>query len=188
MDIKEILQKSRFPEKLINELANYLSPLEIKKNKYFVKYGEKVNRIGILFEGALVSRYSSEEGKEVASKFYFLGGDNIVVDYSGFKNQLGSKEEIQALDDSKLLTLKYSDFYSILDKYPEFGNLISQYAESSYLKALSRIRDFQFLNAKARVQKFILTHRNISSIIPIKDKASYLGISRNVFTQKLKEI
>ena len=188
LNISQVLKQYDLPHKAIIELSEKLRPIVIEKDQYFVRYGEKMNRIGILYKGILVSRYSSEEGEEIASKFYYLGGDTIVADYHCFKNQLPSDEEIQAIERADLLTLSCENYIYLLQKYPSFQKLVIESTEMSYLKALRRIRDFQLLNAENRVKKFVQKHVSIADKIMVKDKASYLGMSRNRYTESAKKI
>lgn len=188
LNINEILNKNGLSPDSIIELSKRFKPIELKKNDYFIKYGEKMNIIGILYQGVLVSRYIDDNGKKATSKFYYPNGDIIVADYFCFKNQMDSTENIQAIENSILLTLSFNDYQLLIKEYPSIQRMVSEYSEQSYLKALNRIRDFQLLNAEQRVKKFINSHRKVSNKLSIKDKASYLGLSRNVFTEKMKKI
>lgn len=188
MDIMKTLEQSGLPKEAIIEFSKKLKPEIIEAKDYFVKYGEKMNKIGILYEGVLVSRYSDKEGNEITSKFYFPKGDNLVTDYHSFKNNLESDEEIQAVEKSTMLILKHEDFKYLLQKYPSLQNLVIEFAENSYIKALMRIRDFQLLKNKERIRKFLNTHEAIVNKVMEKDKASYLGMSRNIFKKNMDKI
>ena len=188
MNIEKLLTENNIPTDAILELRDIFKAETIKKNGYFIRYGNRMNKIGILYEGVLVSRFSNSSGKEVASKFYFPKGDNLVVDYYSFINQLNSEEEIQAIENSKLLIINFDAYNSFIQKFPFANRMIKEFAEQSYLKALNRIREFQLLNAKERVEKFNETHSEILNKLMIKDKSSYLGITRNIYTNSLKKI
>jgi len=188
MDIEKILSENNIPKDAIIELSGKFQAQIIKENDFFIQYGKRMNKIGILYEGLLISRYTNNEGKEVASKFYFPKGDNLVVDYYSFINQLNSDEEIQAIENSKLLTINYDDYNFLIKEFPQLQNMIKEFAEQSYLKALNRIRDFQLLNTKERIRKFIKTHNPIINRVMIKDKSSYLGMTRNIYTNNLTKI
>jgi signal-transduction protein with cAMP-binding, CBS, and nucleotidyltransferase domain len=187
MDITQIIEQSGLPKEAIMEFSKRLKPEIIEAKDYFIRYGEKMNKLGILYEGVLVSRYSDENGNEIVSKFYFPEGDNLVTDYYSFKNNIESSEEIRAIEKSKMLVLKNEDFKHLIQRYPSLQNLVIRFAEESYLKALSRIRDFQLLNAKDRIKKFLVTHESIVNKVMVKDKASYLGMTRNIFTDNMKK-
>ena len=188
MDLTKFLNNSDIPIEIIQELTDRFTPLNIKKGGFFIHHKEKMNKIGILIDGILVSRYISEKGDKVASKFYFSDGDFIVADYNCFIKQLDSDEEIQAIEESRLLTISYEDFNSLIENHQYFLKLVYEYAESGYLKALGRIRDLQILDKEQIIRKFLKTHKTIFDKLPVKDKASYLGMHRNIFTKKLKEI
>jgi signal-transduction protein with cAMP-binding, CBS, and nucleotidyltransferase domain len=188
MNIEKLLIDNNVPKDALLELRNVFKGEKIKKNEYFIRYGKKMNKIGILYDGILVSRFSDSKGKEVASKFYFPKGDKLVVDYYSFVNQLNSEEEIQAIENSILLVINYTDYKKLSEKYSFFDRLIKKFAEESYLKALKRIRDFQLLKAKERIENFNKTHKEIINKLKITDKSSYLGVSRNIYTINLKKI
>jgi len=188
MDITQIIKQSGLSEKAIMELSNKLKPQIVEAKDYFVRYGDKMNKLGILYEGVLVSRYSDEKGNEIVSKFYFPEGDYLVTDYYSFRNNIRSNEEIRAVEKSIILVLKSEDFKYLTQQYPSLQNFVMQFAEDSYLKALTRIRDFQLLNAKERIKKFLITHEAIVNKVMVKDKASYLGMTRNIFTNNMKKV
>lgn len=187
-EISNILEQFGLGGEAITEFSQSLSARTIAKNEYFVRYKEKMDRIGILYKGILVSRYCSEDGQEITSKIYHPKGDNIVVDYYSFLKQLDSSEEIQAVEDSKLLVLKHRDLDRLVKSYPQLQELVTNFSDQSYLKALDRIRDFQLLKARERVEKFIYKYGETAARIKIRDKASYLGMSRNVFTESVKKL
>lgn len=185
-DFEEYLRKFNLPQKVILDILEVLNESQIQRKGYFVRYNDLVNKIGVLVKGILVSRYICENGKEITSKFYYSKGDFIVVDYQSFMSSGVSKEEIQAEEDSLVLTLSKFEYTNLLERHPVLNKLIKDIAEESYLKSLCRIRDFQSLSAKQRVEKFTLNHRSLMRSVKIQDAASYLGISRNVFTKSLK--
>jgi CRP-like cAMP-binding protein len=187
LNIEEILKDKNFPRELINKLSNKLKPVLIPKNEYFIDYNQKMNKIGIIVSGLLVSRYITDDGEEITSKFYYPNGDGIVVDFYCFKNQENSNEQIRAIEDSQLYTLSYIDYQSLLSD-SLMQKLIVTLTEESYLKALSRIRDFQQLDTIKRVEKFKRENKEVINKLPIKDMSSYLGMNRNRFSENMKKI
>ena len=145
MDIEQILKEDNFSSEIINEISNILKAEIIGKGEYFVKYNNKMDRIGIIMNGLLVSRFVSEGKKTITSKFYHSKGDIFIADFFSFKNQTISNEEIQAVEDSYLMTISYKNYNYLIKKYPEVQKLVSEYLEENYLKALDRVRDFQTL-------------------------------------------
>lgn len=189
IDFIQILKENGLSPKEILALAQSFKTVEIAKNKYFVRYEDRMNKIGILLEGIMISRFTAESsGKEIVSKFYYPNGDFIVVDFNSFKDKKCSTEEIQAISNSKLMILSFDKYHDLIQKYPSIQKMVKDFAEQSYLKALNRIKDFQSLSKVELIRNFTENHKEILNQIQVQDKASYLGMSRNVFTNNLKKI
>jgi len=188
MNILKYLNQIGLNPKVIIELSKRLKPLKINKNDAFIQAGERMDRIGILLNGLLVSRYVSDEGKEIASNFYYPQNEIIVVDFESFKNQSITEETIVAIETSHLLVLSYYDFQDLIQEYPTFQKYIFDVFDENHFKAIERLRDFQSLKAIDRVRKFTESHGEIIGKLMVKDKASYVGVSRNIFTTFLKKL
>ncbi len=188
INAKQFFSRYKIEPRVIEDLTKRIKFSTIKKGKYFINYGEKMNRIGILLSGLLVSRYETESGDEIVSKFYYPQGDIIVVDYQSFKKQSSSNEAIRASEDSYLMTLSYDNFNSLLNNHSSLKEMALSFLEESYLNALERIRSLQILSREQRIRNFMEAHPILMQKITATDKASYLGMHRNIFSKKLKSL
>lgn len=85
MNLTQFTSKYRVSPAALLDLSKRIRSVKLSKGSYFINYEEKMNKIGVLLDGILVSRYSTEDGKEITSKFYYPQGNIIVVDYYCFK-------------------------------------------------------------------------------------------------------
>jgi len=188
IQIEDLLSQINIGENVPIELSQKLTPLTLKKNKDFVSFNEPMNKIGVLFKGLLIAKYFDEKGDEYVSKFYYPEGDYLVVDFNAFKKKEKTKERIYAFEDSILMVISRHDYFEIKEKNPDISRLSNLLAEESYLKALERIRTLQKTCNKEKIKKFKSEHSAIMSKLNLKDIASYLGMSRNIYAKNLKEI
>ena len=188
MELEKLFKHFGIQAELAAPLTHKFQSLLLSKGEYFIRFNEKMNRLGILVNGLLIARFIGEEGELVTSKLYYPTADIIVVDYLGFKKQQHSIEEIEVLEDAKLFTLSYQAFTELSAASPAFQKLVADFAEESYLKTLNSLRLLQTANAKTRIKRFLELHAPVVGKLKVEDKASFLGMSRNSYTNNLKTL
>ena len=188
MDQNKIISRYNLTLKLLGEIELKNKPTILKKGEPFIKYGEKIHKIGILISGLLFSTYLSENGTEWVSRFFFPPNNFIVSSHRSFFLEKSSGEAIRAYEDSELIYIEKEEFKHLLDHHPKFERTVRILAEESYIQALERIHSFQSLNAEQRIQKFFEEYPELGKKLQRQHIASYLGIHRNILTRFLYKI
>lgn len=188
MDRKKIISRYQLTLDLIQSLDLSNTIVELKKGDYFIDYGEKTKKIGILFEGFLYASYLSDSGAEWISRFFFPPNNFIVSNHKGFYSKKNSTESIRAFEDSKLIYINKDEFKTLLDNHPKFERTVRILAEESYIQAMERIHSFQSLNAEQRIRKFLREYPELAQKLQRQHIASYLGIHRNILTRILYKL
>lgn len=188
MDHKKIISRYRITLQLIKSLDLKNSQVELKKGDYFIDYGEKTKKIGILIEGFLYANYVSDAGTEWISRFFFPPNNFIVSNHRGFYLGKNSTESIRAYEDSKLIYIEKDEFKKLLDNNPKFERTVRILAEESYIQAMERIHSFQSLNAEQRIRKFLKEYPELAQKLQRQHIASYLGVHRNILTRILYKL
>jgi CRP/FNR family transcriptional regulator, anaerobic regulatory protein len=188
MEIEKLLNESGFTVDQIKEISTKLKPQALKKGEYFLKLGEKTKKLGILINGLLYASYTSEDGNEWISRFYYHPDNIILSNHESFYLDKTSTENIVAYEECEILEISKIDLNLLLKKYPDLERLVRSIAEESYINAIRRIHDLQSLTADQRIKKFMKLYPDLFKFYKRKDIASYLGIHRNVFTRVLNKI
>lgn len=188
MDKNKIISRYHLTLDLLESIDLKNDPVELKKGDYFINYGEKTKKIGIVLKGFLYASYLSDNGTEWISRFFFSPNNFIVSNHQGFYLGKNSTESIRVYEDSKLIFIEKEEFKTLLDKHPKFERTVRILAEESYIQAMERIHSFQSLNAEQRIRKFLKEYPELAQKLQRQQIASYLGIHRNILTRILYKL
>lgn len=188
MDQNKIISRYQLTLDLIGSLNLKNSPVDLKKGDYFINYGEKTKKIGILIEGFLYASYLSDGGTEWISRFFFPPNNFIVSNHQGFYFGKNSTESIRAFENSKLIYIEKDEFKTLLNNHPKFERTVRILAEESYIQAMERVHSFQSLKAEQRILKFLKEYPELAQKLQRQHIASYLGIHRNILTRILYKL
>ncbi len=188
MDITKLLIKYGLTFNQIQEISSKLIPIFLKKGDIFIKYGEKTQRLGILFNGLLYAIYLSDDGQEWISRFFYFPNNFIVSSHECFFFDKNSSEKIIAYENSQLLSITKKDLEDLMKNNSQFERIVRILAEESYIQALNRIHALQSLTAEQRIKKFISEHKDLMTKVQRNYIASYLGIHRNILTRILNKL
>lgn len=158
---------------------------EFKKNDYFLKEGQISTQIGFVQKG-LFRYYINQEGEE--KTFYFGSEGCFITDYESFVPQTASLQNIQALEDSIVFTISFSDlqqFYSNVENGERFGRLALQH---EIIDVVKKLKSFYKESIKQRYESFIKKYPEVQQRIPQYYIASYIGIKPQSLSRIRKKI
>jgi CRP-like cAMP-binding protein len=161
-------------QKDISIILEFLSPKDIPKGKYFLKQGQWSDEIAFIEKGAFQLTYTNK-GKQWTKGFSFES------DWLGSLRSLVSKQanlySIIALEDSKILSVSYSNLVNSVDSSYLNTELLLPFVIDLYLKKEEREFDFLSLSAEERYKKFLDQYGSNSKRLKQNHIASYLGIT-----------
>jgi CRP-like cAMP-binding protein len=175
--INDLIGKEGLPTlEEAHKVFSVLQVVKVRKNQILLPIGEIASSIYIVKSGILKESMLDEDGNTMAIRFV-SNGDVMTSVYS-FINQQASVHEIACLEDGELLCFNYPDFQYMSKLYeclsPAFYKLM--------LKRCHLVLDEKSRmitrNAQTRYDKFIEQHHPFASQIPLKDVASFLGITQ----------
>src|SRR5882672_8316755 len=103
-----------------DNIKDYIDPVSIHKNEYFVKKGKVCHRMGFVAEGVL--RFCMErDGKDITC--YFASENNFVGDPDSFYTRKPSDKNVHALTDCLLMCISYENMKKVLGVYPRFAEV-----------------------------------------------------------------
>ncbi len=174
------------PVNALEEIVEQFDEISISKNDFFLKTGTYTNNYMFLCKGFLRAYSFDQEGNEVTTGFY--NAHSVVFEVYSFFNRTLSKENIQALTDSEGLVItfdKLNHLFHSLPAFRDFGRamLVKGFVALKY-RTLSMINE----TAEERYNNLISSNPEVFQYAPLKDIASYLGITDSSLSRIRKNI
>ena len=168
------------------EIAEHFEEKEVNKGEFFLREGQVSNQYLILEEGFMRAYSFDLDGNEVTTAFH--GKSYPVFEVASFFNRTPSKENIQALTDCKGWMITYEQLNMLFHSVPEFRDfgrsiLVKGFA-SLKIRMLSMITE----TAEERYTSLMQSNPEIFQFAPLKQIASYLGITDTSLSRIRKEM
>jgi len=168
------------------EIADYFEAKEIAKGNLFLKEGQVSNEYLVLHTGFMRAYSFDTDGNEVTTAFH--NNKQPVFEVASFFNRIPSKENIQALTDCRGWIISYEQLNMLFHSIPEFRDfgrsiLVKGFA-SLKIRMLSMITE----SAEERYASLLQTNPEIFQHAPLKQIASYLGITDTSLSRIRKEM
>lgn len=170
---EQLLIRQLFKEKTFN------------KGDYFLKEGQICQHVGFIQKG-LVRYYINKEGEDMIYGFGQEG--NFVCSYESFLDQSPSTKNIQAIEDTTMLTISYSDlqrFYTGIRGGEKFGRLV---AEQIFVESVKQISSLYTDPPELRYRKFLEMYPDLQQRIPQYHISSYVGVKPQSLSRIRKRI
>lgn len=153
------------------------------KNTMLVSINEVNDRMFFFRSGLAYAFYKIEE-REITS--WFVKENDFIYIPDSFLDQKPSKEAIQTLEDSVVVSLTYASMEAIYDAFPA-ANRIGRLLTQGYLKKFDkRVRSLRMQSAETRFKNFIEHYPKMFARLPQKIIASYLGIAPETASRIMK--
>lgn len=183
--ISNFLKQHHLSDEGIGEVLAHIESVEVKRGKAFSKRGSVCKQVGILIGGLLYASYQPLNGKdEKVSRFFYQPKNMVVTSFESYQREVPANESIIAIEDSYLMCIEKRYLEQLYQRNPQVNYLGRKMAEDSYIKALQRIHNLQALSNFERVKEFKGHHLDLYNRVKSSQLASYLGMSRNRFTQE----
>tara|TARA_R110000868_G_scaffold4211_2_gene26404 strand:+ start:3400 stop:3969 length:570 start_codon:yes stop_codon:yes gene_type:complete len=159
----------------------------IPKKTIFLKINEIENHISFI-ESGVVRLFIPKENPEKEITFGFSFEDQFVSAYDSFLTQHPSAYQLQALTETSLLSITYSDLQDVY-KQTQIGNLIGRLtAERLFLLKSKREQNLLNLTAEERYMKLFKERPELLKVIPLKYISSYIGVTAQALSRIRKRL
>lgn len=165
---------------LKTELAKVATRKTIEKGETLIQIGERCDEIYFI-ENGLLRGYYYLEGKEITN--WFAQEGEFATCFYSFIVQKNSFETIQALEDTELIQISFSDLQALYKNYPETERLGRILTEIYYIRLEERLLNIQFKSAKERYSSLLENRANLLKRAPLGQIASYLGITQETLSR-----
>jgi CRP-like cAMP-binding protein len=150
------------------------TPKVFRKGEFLLLAGD-VCRRSFWIESGMVRKFYVSQDKEITTEIYFV--NDLALSFTSYVQQLPSREYIQALADTQVSALDYSQFQSLKARFPQLVQLDLLLTEYYTLWLEERLFEFHTLSATQRYTQLLAKDPHLLRLIPLTYIASYLGIS-----------
>ena len=171
---QHITQVISISENEINEFLSLFSEEHIRRKKFLVKPGELVTKEYYVVEGCLKAYYLDVHGENHIIQFAIE--DWWITDFDAFINNLASKLYIEAIEDSKVLSIEKNTLEVAYARIPKLERFFRIKSTDAFVAAHKRILSTLEKSATERYLDFCITYPNITHRIHDYHIANYLGI------------
>lgn len=184
--LKYIYQHPLLSEHDLERIFSFHHRKEFKKGAYFLKENEVSNSYMILENGLMRSYVLDTDNNDITIEFFTES--NVVINASSLFQRIPSKENIQAITDCVAYEILFDDFQELfhsIEGMREWGRMwfSFQLFQSRYQK-IEMITE----SAKERYLKLMKEKPQIIQQAPLKQIATYLGITDTSLSRIRKEI
>lgn len=155
--------------------SRMLSYKNLVKGEYFSEELSKTKELGFIISGLVRIFSIDEEGiewnKSLLPKHEFI--------MASINPTIPSPVSIQAIFDTRLLTIQYNDFMKLSLVYPEMSNLIQKLATRYLEREKSRNNLLMIKKSADRLEHFKNEFPDIYHEIPREHIASYIGVAQS---------
>ena len=145
------------------------------KKSYLQQAGDPCQWIHFVIEGTVRAYYLSQEGKD--STIMFATRDWWITDMDSFINGRTAVVHIQAISDTRVLSLSRSGLDQLYQEFPEFNQFFRILMQNAYCREQRRSLQTLTMTAKERYDQFMTKYPEVAGQVTQKQIASYLGIT-----------
>ena len=168
---------------LFNEV---LKEVSLAKGQFLLKPGTNVKHVYFVVKGCLKAYYISSKGNKYIIQFavenWWLG------DFDSFYNHVPSQLHIEAVEDSELLSITYSDFQKINKNATVFERYFRLLTTQAFISQSKRMLSTLEKDTKERYSDFCASYPNIEKRVANYDIANYLGVSPENLSRVRKKL
>ncbi len=183
--LKSIFKEENFKKEDLETILHQYQRIEFAKNDFLIKEDATANFYYFMESGIARSYVIDLEGNDISTKFF--SSTDIVIDWHSYFLKTKCRENIQAITPCVAWKITFENFMKLfnIEAFREIGRtrLVNNYFELKN-HSLSLIAD----PAKERYLNLMKSKPNIVQNVPLKQIATYLGITDTSLSRIRKEI
>ena len=178
MEIPVLLNVRRHIDLTPSEEDYFISLLKertVQRKECIVKEGDACNCINFVQQGALRAYY--RDNKDNENVIMFAIHDWWITDMYSFANEKPAVLSIDALEESTILQLHKKDLDQLFSNVPKFERFFRILMQNAYVREQLRSVENLSMPAADRYDNFLKKYPQFAQRVPLKQIASYLGIT-----------
>lgn len=174
--IIELLRKIiKLPDTEAEKFASIANERRMDKGEHFIREGQVPKKIAFVGKGLFRYFYIDGNGTEYTKNFILAG--NFITSYSAMIAQKPSAMFIEALEDSVIYEINYTDWEQLKNGHSCWKDLLIHFLEKAFSTKEKRERELLLLDAEHRYRIFKEEFPCLETRVKQHLIASYLGIS-----------
>lgn len=161
-------------EEQLNDFLRCLRYRKVAKGQLLQQEGTVCNYVSFINTGLV--RIFLNTGSEVIS-LGFLGPGKYISAYESFLTRRPSQESMDAMEDTEVLQLSYSDMQRLYQQHPVFQECGRKVAEELFIMLNQRVTALLMLSPEQRYESMIAAHPDLLNHVPQYMLASFIGIT-----------
>ena len=149
-------------------------PKTLPAKSFFLEEGKIAREVGFIEIGLFRSFLYDDNANDITTHFFQPG--TVLISMKSFNNQIPSKENIVALEDSKIYVISYNEMAKLYELVPAWRQITKDVDEMKFNALMNRSIQLQTLSASERYDLFCRNFPEIIQKVALKHIASYLGI------------
>jgi len=166
--------KKILPENKIDEFLSIGKIKSIDAFEYFIKAGEVPRKVAFIKTSLFRYVYINDKSDEFTKGI--IVENNFLSSYSAMILNKPSYFSIEALEDSQIIEICWTDFNQLLTTDIFWVRFLLKFVEKGYMIKEKRERDLLLLDAETRYKNFLTEFPGMDQRIKQGIIASYLGI------------
>ncbi len=183
--LSSIFIEQNFKKEDLETILQQYQRIEFSKNDFLIQEGTTANFYYFMESGFARSYVIDLEGNDISTKFF--GPTDIVIDWHSYFLKTKCRENIQAITPCVAWKITFENFMKLfnIEAFRDVGRtrLVNNYFELK-THSVSVIAD----PAKDRYLNLLKTKPDIIQNVPLKQIATYLGITDTSLSRIRKEI
>ncbi len=173
--VSNIQKHISISETEMNYFCSLLNSQILYKNELVQEQGRICNTINFIDSGILRAFFINRDGKD--STIMFAIKDWWITDMYCFLNKKPALLNIEALEESRVLQLKFGQLEELYNRIPKFERFFRILLQNAYVREQLRVLDTISLTTDERYRRFINKYPQIVKRVSQKQIASYLGVT-----------
>jgi len=170
-----------FDEHELEKISDCFKPKSVTKNCILLHEGNICKEFYFIHKGGIRTFFIDKYGHEKTR--YVMLDNHIGTALTSFISQKPSFEFIDALEDTELLTISYTDFYRINKEIDSWKNFYQRILEMAYTFQNKKIEQLVTLTAKQRYDMLLKENPILTQRLSNRILASYLDIREETLSR-----
>jgi CRP/FNR family transcriptional regulator, anaerobic regulatory protein len=170
----------------LDVITEYMHVRDIKEGEVLLNEGRTAKELFFVISGILKIVSTSEKGNEVIQ--FFIKENKFCTILYSFNGDVVSREGIVAATAGKVFVFSKAKLNNLYEKLPYFKELVESITQRALLDKIQIRNSLMGEEAATRYHKFVSQQPDILLRVPLRDVASYLGITQQSLSRIRRNI
>lgn len=159
---------------------------QIRRKEYLIRQNEKYEFVGFVSDGMFRYVRIDNSGKEHIVGYSFT--HEFVAEYTSNLCNRPPLASVQAIKDSTVYLIKYTEIEKLWDTSPEKQRMGRIVAEQLFAMTYRRLIDSYCNTPEERYIDLMSRYPNLKELIPLKEIASFIGVTPETVSSIRKKL